>query len=463
MKKKLLALAAAGAIVGLTAPAMAQDLGANAQASPGTPQTAPEAAPAPPPPRAAGALGRALFGDTLEEHKIMLLGWAEGSALVSSNDSKDVSPGAFFNTTDGFNLNQAALMACSGRACPPFSFGPGAAVHNRIGPFPGPQGDKVTVDFNVTAIYGEDVQFLKTLGIDGNTRFDRNDGLKLGLTQAFAEFYLPVLEGTSVMVGSFQTPLENEIGYAFSPPNWFATHTYAFQHGPAKHVGVLVESRVVNSPTFGLLGIEVGIVKGWNNWTNENGDPSFIGALRWRSADMNTWIDLEGIYGNGDEDFGPAPGRGGSPYFALSSTGRYLGRLSTYLVVTQTISKRLSVAFEGTYGQQMPGDVKFVPFAITEKAKWYGANVSARYGLASTVFLNARGEWFNDEKGAHALWNTARGDVFAATANVEWQVSPAVRMRGEVRYDDHTGAGRLFDNNTKNQQAVGLANIFFLF
>ncbi|WP_165886668.1 outer membrane beta-barrel protein [Sphingomonas sp. PP-F2F-A104-K0414] len=404
-----------------------------------------------------------MFGDALEEHKIMLLGWAEGAALVSSNDSKDVSPGAFFNTTDGFNLNQAALMACSGRACPPFSFGPGAAVHNRIGPFPGPKSDKVTVDFNVTAIYGEDVQFLKTLGIDGNTRFDRNDGLKFGLTQAYLEFYLPVLEGTSVMVGSFQTPLENEIGYAFTPPNWFATHTYAFQHGPAKHVGVLVESRVVNSPTFGLLGVEAGIVKGWNNWTNEKGDPSFIGALRWRSVDMNTWIDLEGIYGNGDEDFGPGPGRGGSPYFASSSTGKYLGRLSTYLVVTQTLSTKLSVAFEGTYGQQMPGDVKFVPFAITEKAKWYGANVSARYALAPTVFLNARGEWFNDEKGAHALWNTARGDVFGATANVEWQLSPDVRVRGEVRYDDHTGAGRLFDNNTKNQQAVGLANIFFLF
>jgi hypothetical protein len=266
-----------------------------------------------------------------------------------------------------------------------------------------------------------------------------------------------------VLVGSFQTPLENEIGYPFSPPNWFATHTYAFQHGPAKHTGVLIESRVVNSPTFGLFGVEAGVVKGWNNWTNKNGDPSFIGALRWRSADMKTWVDLEAIYGNGNDDFGPAPGRGGSPYFALSSTGKYLGRLSSYLVITQQISKRLSVALEGTYGQQMPGDVKFVPFAITEKAKWYGANLGARYALSKTVFLNARGEWFDDVKGAQALWNGARGDVYAETANIEWQMTPAIRLRGEVRHDDHTGAGDLFANNTANHQTVGLADIFFLF
>jgi hypothetical protein len=220
---------------------------------------------------------------------------------------------------------------------------------------------------------------------------------------------------------------------------------------------------LVNSPTFGLLGIEAGVVRGWNNWSSKNGDPSFVGALRWRSADMNTWIDLEGIYGNGNEDFGPAPGRGGSPYFALSSSDEYLGRLATYLVVTQTFSTRLSVAFEGTYGQQMPGDVHFLPIAITEKAKWYGANVSARYSLSPTVHLAARGEWFNDEKGAHALWNGARGNVYAATANVEWQMSPAVRIRGEIRHDHHTGAGKLFDKNTANHQTVGLANIFFLF
>jgi hypothetical protein len=111
----------------------------------------------------------------------------------------------------------------------------------------------------------------------------------------------------------------------------------------------------------------------------------------------------------------------------------------------------------------MPGDIKFVPFAITEKAKWYGANLGARYALSQTVFLNARAEWFDDVKGAHALWNGARGNVYAETANIEWQMTPAIRLRGEVRHDDHTGAGELFANNTANQQTVGIADIFLLF
>jgi hypothetical protein len=354
-------------------------------------------------------------------------------------------------------------MACSGRACPPFSFGPGAAVHNRIGPFPGPTPDRVTVDFNVTAIYGADVQFLKTGGLDGDFRFDRNDPNKLGITQAFLDIYLPLAEGTSVMIGSFQTPLENEIGYAFSPPNWFATHTYAFQHGPAKHVGIYAETRVVNSPTAGLFGIGYGAVRGWNNGDDRNGDIDVLGALRWRSPDMRTWVDVEAIYGNGADDFGTAPGRGGSPYFALSSTGRYLGRLSSFLVVSHVLSPKVSLALEASYGRQEGGDIKFVPFAITEDAQWYGANVSARYQLTPKVFLNGRVEWFDDEKGAHALWNGVGGNVYSATGNVEFQIAPALRLRTELRYDRHDGLGKLFDNFTDNDQLVGMANVFVLF
>lgn len=200
-KMKRFSLARVGACLGmLTAfPATAQDAPAPESAGPPaaldaaspSPEATPERAPNP-----AGALSRKVLGDALESDKIMLLGWGEVSALASTNDTKDVSPAAFFNTKRGLNLNQLGLMLCSGRACPPFSFGPGAALHSRVGPFPGPTPDRVTVDFNVTALYGADVQFQKLSGLDGDFRFDRSSDLKLGLTQAFAEIYLPFLKGT---------------------------------------------------------------------------------------------------------------------------------------------------------------------------------------------------------------------------------------------------------------------------
>lgn len=427
-------------------------------AEPPTPP-GPAAAPKPGP---AGALSRALLGDALERHKISLFGWAEASAIASTNDSSDVSPAAFFNTRDGVNLNQLAVSLCSGRACPPFSFGPGGALHNRVGPFPGPKPEKASIDFNVTAMYGRDVQFLKLSGLDGDFRFDRNDSHKLAITQAFLDIYLPLFEGTSVLVGSFQTPLENDIGYAFNPPNWFATHTYAFQHGPAKHVGVLAQSRLSNS-SAGIFAIDYGVTLGWNNWDNRNDSVHAIGAIRWRSADMRTWVDLEAMYGNGENDFGPAPGRGGSPYFALSSTGDFLGRLSTFLTVSHAFHPKFQMALEASYGSQQAGDVKFMPLAITSTARWYGANLGARYSLSPKLALNGRAEWFRDEQGAHALWGGNGGSVYAATGNAELQLTPAVRLRGEARYDTFEGPGRLFDRFRKRDQLTGLANLFILF
>ena len=105
---------------------------------------------------------------------------------------------------------------------------------------------------------------------------------------------------------------------------------------------------------------------------------------------MRTWVDLEAIYGNGENDFGPAPGRGGSSYFALSSTGKYLGRLSSFLTVSHSLSPKFQVAMEASYGQQEAGDIAFVPWAITRKARWYGANLGARYSLSDKVSVNGR-------------------------------------------------------------------------
>jgi len=420
-----------------------------------------------PPPRPWGSLARNALGNTLEKNRIGVLGWAEGTLLETNNNIGDtlqpagygqsVLPQGLFTQMEGATLNQAGVMICSGPACPPVMFGPQHNVLGRIGPTPAPKSESIDIGFNVTAMYGEDVFFLKTKGLD-DWDWDVENQNKFALTQWFLDIYLPIFDGASLMVGSFQTPLSNDIGYPFTPPNWFVSHTYAFGHGPAKHVGALAQVKIPTAKEFGLLSVEGGIVTGWNVLESPNGDPSYIAGIRWRSPNMKTWIDVETIYGNGENDGsdtvtladGSTRARGGgSPYLAVSATGDYLARFSGDLVITHQVTDKLQFALEAIYGYQEGGDALpgLPPFAITEDSPWYGANVAFRYMLQQNVFFNARAEWFRDENGAHLLWGNVGakgGDVYALTANLNWDPNPWLTIRPEVRYDVYTGKGHLF-------------------
>jgi hypothetical protein len=417
------------------------------------------------PPTPYGYLSGQIFGDALAKRGIGLFGWGEASLVASDTGHSNILPAGFFNQKTGFNLNQLGMMLCSGAACPPFVFGPQSNVLNRIGPFPGPKSDEITVDFNLTVVYGRDADFLRTMGLD-DFKFDRNQDDKLAIPQAFVDVHLPILDGTDVIAGSFQTPLEADIGYPFTPPNWFASHTYAFEHGPAKHVGVLVQTKLPTSPGFGLLSVEYGAVRGWNNASEPNHDWDAIGLVHWRSADMKTWVDLEGIYGNGNGEFGPGPATGGSPYYTLSSTGKYLRRYDTFLVVRRTLSPTLQVAAELNYGHHDAGDLAPALIFFTRNADWRGANVSLRKQLSSKLVVDGRVEWFEDRQGAQVLWAGSPGKVTAITGNAEWQLNPFLKLRPELRYDrfdGRPGALPLFADHTSKDQLIGLLDLVTYF
>lgn len=410
-----------------------------------------------------GALFKSVFGDALEKnHGIAVLGWADASVVSSSSTASGaLGNGAFFTQTDGARLNQLGLMVCKGGGCPPFALGPQHNVLPRIGPFPGPRTEGVELGFNVTAVYGQDAQFFRTAGYDDFT-FDSGDSNKLAIPQAFVDISLPLFEGASLMVGNFFTNASGlEIGLPFNPPNWFATHTYGLQHGPALHRGALFSAKLPTAPGKGHLGFELGVVAGWNN--AKEARPTAIGALRWRSPDLRTWVDFEAIYGDGQGDaFGPAAG--GSPYVAISSTGAKLNRLNSSITVTHVVNDRLNIAGEIDYGFQKGGDVA-VPGSITSDSKWYGANIAARYKLRDDLHLSGRAEWFRDENAANILWasnGATGGDVYSLTAGLEWQATPAMRLRGELRHDKYTGGGTLFAGGN-NEQTTALMNAVFSF
>lgn len=434
-----------------------------------------------PPARPDGALFRSITNNAFEANEITITGWAEGT-ILSNFESGGIGPQGFFNTDEPFNFNALGLMFCKGVGCIPAQiYKPKQNVLSRIGPLPGPRGD-FQWGFNVTGMIGEDVQFLKTKGLD-DFDSDATKDTKLGLTQWYLDFYLPVADGMSLMLGSFQTSLANDIGYPYTPPNWFVTHTHAFAHGPAKHVGALTQIKVPTSKEFGLLSFEGGVVLGWNNLKHdssvngipENDDLAYILGLRYRTPDMKTWLDIETIFGNGANDFtnfdsAVNPLGGGSPYFALSTTGEKLDRFVGFLTLTHQYSANLALALEATYGYQEGGNAGF----ITKDSEWYGVNIAARYKIRNNLHASVRAEWFKDEEGAHALWivdpdtgnpdpaNRAKGDVYSLTAGLSWQPMSMLTIRPELRYDSFSGDGKFFAEG-RDDQFLGSMNAVIKF
>ncbi|MCB1749567.1 MAG: outer membrane beta-barrel protein [Gammaproteobacteria bacterium] len=443
-------------------------------------------------PRPYGSLFRAVAGERLErEHGIAVIGFGHVTLSEANHDipasrmpqgrARNTQPQSGVAQDEGLNLQHVGLIVCKGDACPPGRIAaPTRNLLSRIGPLPGPRGDQVKVDWALSALVGEDGVFWKTKGFD-DWSWNADDAHRLAFTQWYLDLYLPIGGGTTVLLGSWHNPLAAEIGYTFTPPNYFASRSYAFAVGPAKNVGALIETRLPLAPAFGLASAFFGITGDWNalDFGSGSGGPTFMFGARWRSPDMRTWLDLETIYGNGEDDFGdvrvkngiPRPRGGGSQYLALSSTDAYLDRFVGYVTLNHAVSERLDLVAEGVYGFQEGGDLAPLPFAITQDASFYGLNVGFRYRLLPGLYTGARVEAFVDEEAANVLWGgvgAGGGAVYAATLNVSWEALPWVIVRPELKYDAYDGDGHLFapDRNgiaQHDSQLLGVMNFEFRF
>lgn len=443
-------------------------------------------------PRPYGRLFRSLAGDALErEQGIGVLGFAHVTAAFAHNDiattqlaqgrGRNVQPQGGLVQDEGLNLNQVGLFVCKGAGCPPFRlFEPNRNVLSRVTPLPGPRGDRVIVDWAVSAVFGEDAVFWKTKGLD-DWKWDAADRERLAITQWYLDIYLPFGAGASVLVGSWHSPLAHEIGYPFVPPNWFSSRTYAFAVGPVKHVGVLSQFKLPLAPTAGHASVSMGVVTDWNaiDFGSGGHEPNFLFGASWRSPDMQTWVDLEILYGNGEDDFGDVtvrdglalPRGGGTQFLALSTTSEYLDRVFGFLSVLHHFSASAGLALETVYGFQEGGDIAPLPFAITQDSAMYGANLAFRYRLAADLHSAIRIEWLRDENAANFLWGVVGaggGDVYALSANVAWEISPHLLIRPELKYDVYSGDGHLFAVGSnglarEDDQLLGVLNFEFRF
>jgi len=411
-----------------------------------------------------GRLARALIGDVLEQNGILVHGWMQAGLIANDNGTDDVSKQGFLNSDEGFNLNQLALTIEK-----PVK----SNIVSRATPTPAPMPQEMDWGFNITTIYGNDSNFFKTYGWDedwGVNDISDNDEEALTFTQAYMEFYFPVLGGSNLMLGLFHTPLENEIGFAWPAPapTEFYTHSYSFMAGPAKHAGALYSFKLPSEQGQNIWGFELGAVQGWNNWQDENNDLDVIANLRWRSANMETWIDWENIYGNGAND-SFAGCACGSPYPTATAPGEKADRYQTYLTVAQQLNADNRVALEMSYGEQEKAALNG-----GQTAEWYGANLNWYHKVTPTLSWNSRLEWFNADDAANLVLTGAAagkapsqfstGDFYALTTNLSWMPAKGVRIRPELRYDTQKSSGPdAFAKGTKDSQWLASVDLIVYF
>lgn len=347
----------------------------------------------------------------------------------------------------------------------------------RVTPLPEPSPEEVSFGFSVETLYGRNAQFARTFGWDMHwdanspgdddpERAKRDKEKFVATPNLFASVYLPYGPGISLMAGIFGPAVGYEI-----PPNIrearnpFASKTYAFVSEPSTVAGFLASTRLVNDES-GILGAELGLVQGRNNLRDNNSGKSVLGALRWRTPDMQTWIDYEFMVGdeeNHDFDDVQAPtARVVSPHGQL--------RQQHSLNAWHAFDPRWSVGAELVHGRQS-GDGKAETLDIVtgpgfDGASWWGVNGVVTYQHRKDLAFSLRGEHFRD-RDAFVLFPTssAQGDFNALTIGLRWDATRHISIRPELRYDwfDPLEHDRVYGNGRDRSQLTGLVEALVYF
>lgn len=420
-----------------------------------------------------GTLARSLFGPTLEkDYGIKISGLLDIGYTRNNRSTHDERKDGLSNTPlPGFSDEGAELASVHLFVDKPLT----SNFIPRVTPLPGPMPKEFSFGFSLETLYGRNGQFARTYGWDmhwpANSPGDddpdsarRHKQLFLATPNLFAMAYLPYGTGINLLAGIFGPALGYEI-----PPNIrdarnrFASKTYAFLSEPSTLAGVLGSTRVLDSEA-GIVGLELGLVQGWNNLRDNNDDKSVTGALRWRSPDMQTWIDYEFIVGNEQnsnaDDTQLFASRVISPHDQLKQQHSLNG--------WHNFDAHWSAGAEVVYGRQAgdgkPETINALNGETFTGASWWGINSTVTYQQRKDLSYSLRGEYFRDRDG-YILPGAQRGDLSALTVGLRYDVNAFLSIRPELRYDwfDPLRQNVPFGNGRDRTQLTGLVQALVYF
>lgn len=345
----------------------------------------------------------------------------------------------------------------------------------RITPLPGPIPWESSWGFHGELTYGRNGLPAGMLGFDSDWGINRTpDGVVpgsnrqnyLALPQLYAEFYAPVAQGMTLMVGRFGSGVGRDIAPEWRPgPNFFYSKTYALVSQPDQVAGALWSANLMRND-MGFLAGELGVVNGRQNWSDNNNDKSLIGALRWRSGDMQTWVDYSFMRGNEQN----TPGGAVQAPVARVISPRGQLRQHHSLAATLNPADAWQIKGEVLYGKQA-GDGQADTIDILTGpgfagGAYSGVNAQVQYRTSQRMQYGLRLERFKDLKGIALFPVTAVPGTFnALTLGSRYEVNKNVVLRSELRYDWQSGNKQVkaFGGGSDTRQTTLSADVIVYF
>jgi Putative beta-barrel porin-2, OmpL-like. bbp2 len=343
----------------------------------------------------------------------------------------------------------------------------------RITPIPGPIPWEYSWGFNTELIYGRNALPAGMLGLDADWGVNRtpagvvpgsNRQNYVAMPQIFAQFYMPWGDGMALTVGRFGAGVGRDIPPPWRPgPSVFYTHTYAFGSQPDQVAGALFSANLMRND-LGFLAGEIGVVQGRQNWKDNNKDKSLIGALRWRSPDMNTWVDYSFMRGNEQNDVTVNAEIQMPVARLISPRGQLREHHSVSLAFKPADAWQVNaeILYGNQHGDGQPGTIDVLTFnpAVGNffgGGKYAGLNAQAVYSASRQLRYAVRAETFRDRSGVALFPVTAvPSDFNAVTAGLAYELNKNVILRPEIRHDwqSHHNGINAFGGGTARKQTT---------
>jgi Putative beta-barrel porin-2, OmpL-like. bbp2 len=230
------------------------------------------------------------------------------------------------------------------------------------------------VGFRVSGDFGRGGELLREATLWGNRLQDEPSA---ELREAYLTTTIPVGAGIGIKGGLFVTTLGTEILPNPGAYNDNISRSFLFNFGiPLRHLGALF-----SYPVHKILSLNAGVVTGWDDPNDNNGQPSAMWGFSLTPADQFALVSSF-IYG--PEQFHNS----GNKRFTMSH------------VATIKPFDPLAVILEYTYGREERASL-----GGTRDAMWHGVAGIVSYGWTDRFSTALRGEIFRDKDGARLLGN----------------------------------------------------------
>jgi hypothetical protein len=262
------------------------------------------------------------------------------------------------------------------------------------------------VGFRISGDFGRTGELLREATLWGKN-FHREPSAEL--REAYLTTTIPVGAGIGVKGGLFVTTLGTEILFNPGAYNDNISRSFLFNYAiPLRHLGMLF-----SYPVHKILSLNAGVVTGWDNPRDNNGQPSFLWGFGLNPMD-EFGLTSSFIYGPEQR----------------SNTGNK--RFTMSHVATLKPFDPLTVLLEYTYGHEENASL-----GGTRDASWLGIGGVLSYGWTERFSTALRGEIFNDRDGARLGGGPSHANVTVGevTLTGSYQFTKMLLGRLEYRQD----------------------------